>query len=115
MDLREVKIGSAIAIVRLIAAVNQYAAVGCGEQERRPANFTAAAEHGNPRPLVLFWRVLSILVFGRDVPVDPPPDGAQELFPFLIYRAEVLTDLFDGGALDRGGSVRPWESSRCVS
>ena len=102
VDLRHIEVGSAPGIVRLFPAVDQDPAVRRGQEECGTADFPAAAEHGNPDPLVFFRGVLAHLLFPRNIPVDPPADGPQELLPFLVDGPEILTDLLNRGTLNRG-------------
>ena len=104
VDLRHIQIGRAAGIVRFFPAVDQDTAVGGGQEERGTADLPAAAEHGDPDPLVFFRGILAHLLFTGNIPVDPPPDGPEELFAILVHGTEVLADLLDRGTLDRGGS-----------
>ena len=102
VDLRDIQVGCAPGIVRFFPAVDQDPAVRRCQEECGTADFPAAAEHGDPDPLVFFRGVLAHLLFAGNIPVDPPPDGPQELLALLVDGPEVLADLLDRGTLDRG-------------
>ena len=91
LDLGDVEVRGPVRVVGLLAAVDQHLRLGRREQERGPPDLAAAPEGRDADPLVLV----------RDLAVDPPADGPEEVLPLVVDRAEVLPDLLDRLALDR--------------
>ncbi len=108
IDFRNIEIGCTAGIVRFFPAVDQDPAVRRSKEERGTADLPAAAEHGDPYPLVFFYRILAHLFFTGDIPVYPPPDGPQELLTFLVHGPEVLAGLLDCRTLDGGSPDNFW-------
>jgi hypothetical protein len=75
MDFRDIQVGDIGAVVRFFTTINKYPALRSGEKECSPADLPAAPEGCDPHPLVL----------AGDIPVNPPSDGPEKLFSFLIY------------------------------